>query len=151
MYSRFRAFEAAFFLAVALAFSVSSTHAQEIEYLGKPARNVPISAVVKAGKFVFVSGTPGYKDGKLAIGDFGAQMKQAMENIAAALNSAGADWSRVVKVTVMLVHAQDVDEMNRIYASYFDGGKYPARSTVILAGLATPDYLVEIEAEAITE
>jgi hypothetical protein len=34
---------------------------------------------VKVGSLVFVSGTPGFKDEKLASGDFSAQMKQAME------------------------------------------------------------------------
>jgi 2-iminobutanoate/2-iminopropanoate deaminase len=138
-------------LAAALILAASASRAEDIEHIGKPARNVPISAVVKTGKFVFVSGTPGHKDGKLAIGDFAAQMKQSMDNISAALKSAGTDWSRVVKVNVMLVHQSDVDEMNRIYATYFPDGKYPARSTAVFAGLATPDYLVEIECEAVTE
>jgi 2-iminobutanoate/2-iminopropanoate deaminase len=70
--------------------------AQQLEYFGKPVRGIPVSSVVKVGKLVFVSGTPGYKDGKLAIGDFPAQMKQVMENITAALKSAGTSWDRVV-------------------------------------------------------
>jgi len=38
-------------------------------------------------------------NGKLAVGDFSAQMKQVMDNLTNVLKSAGADWSRVVKTT----------------------------------------------------
>lgn len=100
---------------------------------------------------MFVSGTPAYKDGKLAMGDFSAQMKQVMENLTNTLRSAGASWDRVVKTNVLLIHSGDFDEMNRIYAAYFAGGRYPARTTAIAAGLPNPDFLLEIECEAVLE
>ena len=114
-------------------------------------RGIPVSSAVKLGKSVFVSGTPGYLDGKLAIGDFSAQMKQVMENIAATLKASGTGWERVVKTNVLLTRRADFDEMNRIYATYFPDGKYPARTTVIVTGLPSPDYLLEIDCEAILE
>jgi len=125
--------------------------AQQPDYIGKPVRGIPVSSAVKVGKFVFVSGTPGYKDGKLAIGDFSAQMKQAMENIAGTLKAAGTGWDRVVKTNVFLVRREDFDDMNRIYAAYFPDGKYPGRTTVVVAGLPSPDFLLEIECEAVLE
>jgi 2-iminobutanoate/2-iminopropanoate deaminase len=125
--------------------------AQQLEYIGKPVRGIPVSSAVKAGKFVFVSGTPGYKDGKIAIGDFPAQMKQVMDNIASTLKSAGTGFDRVVKTNVLLTRAGDFDDMNRIYATYFPDGKYPARTTVVVAGLPSPDFLLEIECEAVME
>jgi 2-iminobutanoate/2-iminopropanoate deaminase len=100
---------------------------------------------------IFVSGTPGYKDGKIAAGDFAAQIKQAMDNVADALKSAGAGWDRVVKTNVMLVRREDFGEMNRIYGGYFSEGKYPARTTTIVAGLPSADFLVEVEVEAVLE
>jgi 2-iminobutanoate/2-iminopropanoate deaminase len=129
----------------------SRSDAQQLEYFGKPVRGIPVSSVVKVGKLVYVSGTPGYKDGKLATGDFPAQMKQVMENIAGALKSAGTSWDRVVKTNVMLTRGGDFDDMNRIYATYFPDGKYPARTTVVVAGLPSPDFLLEIECEAVLE
>jgi 2-iminobutanoate/2-iminopropanoate deaminase len=124
---------------------------QQLEYFGRPVRNIPVSSVVKAGKMIFVSGTPGYKDGKIAVGDFAAQIKQAMDNVADALKSAGAGWERVVKTNVILVRRDDFGEMNRIYGSYFSEGKYPARTTTIVAGLPSADFLVEVEVEAVLE
>jgi 2-iminobutanoate/2-iminopropanoate deaminase len=126
--------------------------AEPLEYVGKPVRNIPVSNAVKIGKQVFVSGTPAYgSGGKVAIGDFDAQIKQVMDNIAATLKSAGADWSRVVKTTVFLTRSGDFAEMNRIYSSYFPDGKFPARTTATVAGLPSPDFLLEIECEAVLE
>ena len=57
---------------------------------GAPARTVPISAAVKVGNLIFVSGTtPFDRDGNIARGDFGAQMHQVMTNIKAILIPAG--------------------------------------------------------------
>ena len=75
-------------------------------------------------------------------------MQQVMDNLARILTAAGGDWSRVVKTNVFLVRAGDFAEMNRIYGSYFPQGQYPARTTVVVAGLPHPDFLVEIECEA---
>lgn len=131
----------------------SSTSAQDLEYFGKPVRTIPVSLAVKAANFVFVSGTPGYIyiDRKLAVGDFATQKKQAMANVSDALKSAGTGWDRVVKTNVILVPREDFAEMNSLYAGYFADGKYPARTTTIVAGLPSPDFLLEIECEAVLE
>jgi 2-iminobutanoate/2-iminopropanoate deaminase len=114
--------------------------------------NVPRAAAVRVGNLVFVSGTPGFDAaGKLAAGDFATQMKQAMDNVTAALKSAGAGWDRVGKVNVMLVRREDFADMNRIYAGYFPDGRYPARTTTVVSALPQPDFLVEIECEAVAE
>jgi 2-iminobutanoate/2-iminopropanoate deaminase len=60
-------------------------------------------------------------------------------------------WDRVVKVTVFLVRREDYKEMNRIYAAHFSPGKYPARTTAILPTLPNPDFLLEIDCEAVLE
>ncbi len=120
-----------------------------MEFIGKPVRGVPVSQAVKAGKFVFVSGTPAFDaNGKLAVGDFPAQMKQVMENITAVLKAAGTGWDRVVKTNILLMRSSDFAEMNHIYATYFPDGKFPARTTSVVAGLPHPDFLLEIECEA---
>jgi 2-iminobutanoate/2-iminopropanoate deaminase len=87
----------------------------------------------------------------LVIGDFATQLKQSMDNIAEQLKSAGTGWDRVVKTTVMLVRREDFGEMNRIYGDYFSEGKYPARTTTIVAGLPSPEFLVEVECEGVLE
>ena len=138
-------------LAAMLLVSVPAA-AEPLEYIGKPVRGIPVSKAVKVGKLVFVSGTPAFDNaGKLAVGDFPAQMKQVMDNMTAVLKEAGTGWDRVVKTNVLLMRGSDFTEMNRIYASYFPEGKHPARTTVVVSGLPHPDFLLEIECEAVLE
>ena len=123
-----------------------------LEYFGKSVRGVPVSPAVRVGKLLFVSGTPAFdKNGKLAVGDFPAQMKQVMENIAGILAASGTGWERVAKVSVFLTRQQDFAEMNRVYSTYFPSGHYPARTTVVVSALPHPDFLLEIECEALLE
>jgi enamine deaminase RidA (YjgF/YER057c/UK114 family) len=90
------------------------------------------------------------KNGKLAVGDFPAQMKQVMQTITDILKASGAGWDRVVKVNILLARREDFKEMNSIYSTYFPTGKYPARTTAIVS-LPHPDFLLEIECVAALE
>ncbi len=147
-----KASTAALVLLPAILSWTSQTRSESLEYIGKPVRGIPVSGAVKVGRSVLVSGMPAFDaNGKLAVGDFQAQMKQVMDNLTGVLKAAGADWSRVVKTNVLLTRASDFAEMNRIYGSYFPEGKYPARTTMIVAGLPHPDFLLEIECEAILD
>ena len=106
---------------------------------------VPLSQAVRTGNLVFVSGiTPFTKDLQVAKGDFGAQMRQVMDNIVHILAEAGTGLDNVVKATVVLTRISDFEEMNRIYREYFGEKDCPARIT-IEAPLAHPDFLLEIE------
>jgi 2-iminobutanoate/2-iminopropanoate deaminase len=123
-----------------------------LRYFGNSVRGVPLSLAVRAGNLVFVSGTPAFDaTGKLAVGDFPAQMKQAMENVTAVLKTTGTGWERVAKVNVILTRREDFRDMNRIYASYFPDGHYPARTTTVVSALPQPDFLLEIECEAVVD
>lgn len=55
---------------------------------------------------------------------------RVMANLKAILEEAGLGFSNVVKATIFLKNMDDFAVMNDIYASYFDGGNYPARETV---------------------
>jgi 2-iminobutanoate/2-iminopropanoate deaminase len=139
-------------MVAALLLLAANGRAEPLEYLGKPVRGIPVSSAVKVGKSLFVSGMPAFDSGgKLAVGDFSAQIKQVMDNLTRVLKEAGGDWNRVVKTNVFLMRASDFSEMNRIYGSYFDQGKFPARTTIIVSGLPHPDFLLEIECEAVLE
>ncbi|AMN42031.1 RidA family protein [Rhodoplanes sp. Z2-YC6860] len=114
--------------------------------------DVPLSLAVQAGRQIFVSGIPGFdSNGCVAAGDFAAQMTQAMENISRILAMAGAAWDCVTKVNVLLTRRQDFAVMNEVYARYFRNGLYPARTTAIVLGLPNPDFLVEIECQAVIQ
>ena len=64
-----------------------------------------------------------------------AQAQQSLNNIAAILAQAGLDRSAVVKTTVFLKDMNDFAAMNEVYAQFFEGPAYPARSAVEVARL----------------
>ena len=89
---------------------------------------VPLSNAVKVGSLLFVSGTtPFSNDGDIAKGDFEGQMRQVMENLRTILEEASSSLDRIAKCNVILVRISDFEAMNRIYRTYFEEGKYPAR------------------------
>ena len=113
-----------------------------------PRFKLPIAQAVRSGSLVFVSGiTPFALDRTLAVGDFPAQMHQAMRNVGAILAAAGSGFDRVVKCTVILARRDDWAAMNGIYETYFPPGRHPAR-TAFEAALPHPDFLVEVECVA---
>jgi len=112
----------------------------------------PLSPAMRAGNLLFVSGIPAYDaEGRLARGDFTAQMTQTMASTTGILETVGAGWDRVAKVNVLLTRREDFEEMNRIYAAHFPSGVYPARTTAIVQSLPRPNFLLEIECVAVLE
>ncbi len=75
------------------------------------------------------------------------QTERVMANLAAILDAAGTDFSKVVKTTVFLTDMADFQAMNEVYARAF-GAHRPARSTVAVAGLPKG---VRVEIEVVAE
>ena len=98
-------------------------------------------------RWLHVSGQVGVApDGSLAEGPE-AQMETAFRNILAILGSAGMGPHDLVKVTVFLTRSEDVG----LYRGVRDrmlAGATPASTLLIISALASPDWLVEIEAIA---
>jgi len=115
----------------------------------KPMPNPLASPGMKAGDFIFVTGQVGAVDdsGKPVVG-VEAQTRQTLKNMQKVLQAGGASMDDVVKTTVFLVNVNDFAAMNKAYVQYFNKEDKPARSTVIVAGLAKPDWVVEIESIA---
>ena len=101
------------------------------------------SASHRVGNLMFVSGQLGLEDGALVEG-VSAQTRQALVNLVAVLDDAGASLSDVAKCTVFMVDIEDFATFNGIYAEVF-GEHRPARSAIAVAALPLGG-LVEIEA-----
>jgi reactive intermediate/imine deaminase len=113
---------------------------------GAGGKALPFVKAVRAGDFVFVSGqVPMGADGEIVEGGIVEQTKLTIENVKAALATAGLDLSHVVKVTAWLADTRDFWSFNRVYAEYF-GAALPARSCVRADMMV--DCKVEIEAIA---
>ena len=111
------------------------TAKQKIESKAAPAAIGPYSQAVRAGDTIYISGMLGADpvSGALAEG-VEAQAEQALRNLEAVLNAAGATTVAVVKTTVFLTDMGDFAAVNAIYARHFPA-PYPARSCVQVAAL----------------
>jgi 2-iminobutanoate/2-iminopropanoate deaminase len=111
----------------------------------------PLSAVVRAGDLVFVSGQLGFTQGsrELVSGGVGPETQAALEGLAANLAKAGLGMEDVVKCTVFLADIGDFQTMNGVYAKSFPKDP-PARSTIAAAGLVLKAK-VEVECIAVTK
>jgi len=83
-------------------------------------------------------------------GDMRAQTRQALNNVKAALSRFGAAMDDVVKVTVYVTDLSRFNEIHEVRREFFQRGKYPASTLVKVAGLVREDYMIEIEAVAMT-
>ena len=93
----------------------------------------PYSPAVRAGDFLFVSGQPGIdpSTGSVPPGGFEAEARQAFVNLRTVIEAAGASLERVVRTTVFLVSAEDVPEMNQLFAEFFPSAP-PVRSAPLV-------------------
>ena len=90
----------------------------------------PLSPAVRAGDFVFVSGTVPTNDaGEVVQGGIEAQTRQVFKRLEEALALGGCTLADVAKVSVWLNDARDFGSFNRVYMECF-GDHRPARSTV---------------------
>jgi reactive intermediate/imine deaminase len=92
---------------------------------------------VRAGDFVFVSGTLGTRPGTMELveGGTGPETRQTLRHIETILKACGAALRDLVKVNVFLADMATFGEMNEAYLSVM-GEAPPARITVGRADLA---------------
>jgi enamine deaminase RidA (YjgF/YER057c/UK114 family) len=110
---------------------------------------VGFSRAVRAGNHVYVSGTVAWgPDGMLVAGDAYFQARQCIANIETALRGAGASLRDVVRTRIYVVDMRQQDLVSRAHREAF-GNILPAASLVEVSRLATPEMLVEIEADAV--
>ena len=111
----------------------------------------PYSQAIRAGGFVFTAGQLGIdpRSGNLAGEGVAEQAEQALANLAAILEAAGSDLSRVVKTTVFLAEIDEWPVVNEVYARHVPE-PFPARSAFAVKALPR-GARVEIEAVATVE
>jgi enamine deaminase RidA (YjgF/YER057c/UK114 family) len=110
---------------------------------------VGYSRVIRAGDLVVVAGTTALMpDGVIAgIGDPYLQARQTIENISSALARVGGTLADVIRTRVFLIDTGHFDGFARAHGEAFRDIR-PVNTTVVVAELADPRMLIEIEVDA---
>jgi enamine deaminase RidA (YjgF/YER057c/UK114 family) len=110
---------------------------------------VGYSRVLVHGDMAWVSGTTATVDGKVVHpGDAGAQMRQALANLRAALENAGFSLTDVVRTRMFVTDISRWREIGEAHGEVFADIR-PATAMVQVVALIDPEMLVEIEADAV--
>jgi len=111
---------------------------------------IGIARAVRAGSMITVSGTaPIGNNGKtVGIEDPEIQAKRCLQIIQEALAGLGATLSDVVRTRIYLTRIQDWEKISRVHGELFSAIR-PACTVVQVVRFIDPDWLVEIEADAV--
>ena len=82
---------------------------------------------MRAGDWLITSGQIGLHEGKLVMGGVVDELRQALANMKALIESEGATIEHITKTTVFMRHMRDFDLVNHEYVAFF-GDHRPARS-----------------------
>lgn len=124
------------------------------EGLSRPGAYTPV-VTARGGKTIWISGqVPQDAAGQLVgPGDLLAQIGQVYRNLELALAGAGATFSDVVKINVYIVDFKPEyrDLHNQVRSRHVSKDNPPASTLIGVQALAREDFLVEIEAIAVTD
>ena len=108
-------------------------------------------AMVTGGAIVFVAGQVALDKSGNVVGrnDFGAQVQQVFENLKAAVEAAGGDFSDVIKLNSYFLDLSHLSKFREVRDKYVNLENPPVSTAIQVPGLFRPEFLVEIEAVAI--
>jgi len=106
--------------------------------------------VVRAGNTLYLRGQVGTDfDGNLiGFNDPKAQTEQAMKNVKQLLEEAGSCLDHVCKITIYLTSREIREVVYRTVGKWLKG-VFPVSTGVIVAGLAKPEWLLEVDVIAV--
>jgi enamine deaminase RidA (YjgF/YER057c/UK114 family) len=110
------------------------------------------SHVAKVGKTLYIAGQVA-RDvrGKLVgKGDMEAQARQVYTNLKNILEEAGGGLRNIVKTTTILTHYGNIEGYRKIRNEFF-GDIMPPNTLLIIESLASPDFMIEVEAIAVLD
>ena len=109
-----------------------------------------LAMVVRAGRHIFLRGQTGMDlDGSFhGVGDAAAQAENAMRCAKILLEEAGSALDHVCKVTIYITDRAYREPVYQVVGRWLKG-VYPVSTGLIVNGLAKPEYLMEIDVDAV--
>ena len=127
-----------------------SVEHHDVKGLGAPLSDYTSIVGVRGGRVLFVSGKgPADAHGNTVSNDIETQIRQAMTNMESALAASGAALENVVKVNAYFTRKECFPIWRGVRREKFPRN-FPASTAVLVPGLAIDDWMVEIEAYAVT-
>lgn len=130
-------------------------------YLNPPglfnSRQYGFSQVVTAtgGTSVYVSGQVGWNEWEQieAPQDLFLQTRRAFQNLAIAMQAAGGSLDDIVSLRLYIVgeHIHQAGGVRKALLEFFDPDRQPASTWIGVPALASPDFLIEVEAVAVID
>ena len=121
---------------------------KEIIQVDTKTANPNLSPATRFGNLVFVSGQTGRHPVTGELGkDIREQTRNILERIKLILAAAGTSLDNVLTATTYITRREDLAAYNEEYGKYFPTGK-PARTTVTVASLNSPELVIEITVTA---
>lgn len=110
---------------------------------------ISMATLTHSSKLLHVSGQVAQDASGNTVGgnDIEKQTQQVLENIKALVEEQGGTLSDLCKITIFLTSRDHLKTVMDVRRRYFTA-PYPATSAVIVAGLANPEWMIEIEALA---
>ena len=114
--------------------------------------SIGFSRAVRVGNLISISGTaPIGSDRKtVSPGNPSAQARRCLEIIQAALEEAGSSLSDVIRTRVFMTNIDDWEKVGEVHGEFFRDVR-PASTIVQVSRFIDPDWLVEIEADAVID
>jgi len=105
---------------------------------------------VRAGNTIYVRGQVGtdFEGNLVGPGDPRAQAEQAMKNVEQLLVEAGSDLSHIVKTTTYITDPRFREPVYQVVGRWLRG-VFPISTGLVVAGLAQPEWLMEIDVIAV--
>jgi len=113
---------------------------------------VGYSRAVRIGNWIAVAGTTAADENTqpVGVGDPYAQTIYVLRKIERALQQAGAELTNVIRTRIFITDLAHWPEIARGHGEIFHAIR-PAATMVVVKALINPNYLVEIEADAVLE
>jgi enamine deaminase RidA (YjgF/YER057c/UK114 family) len=111
-----------------------------------------ISRGVRAGRVIAIAGTaPLGPDRKtVAVGDAAAQARRCFEIVQTALEQLGASLNDVTRTRILLTRIEDWEAVATVHGEFFKDVR-PANTVMQVVRFIDPDWLVEVEADAVID
>ncbi|MFL6212665.1 MAG: RidA family protein [Blastocatellia bacterium] len=113
---------------------------------------IGISRGVRTGRIIAIAGTApiGPDRQTVAVGNAAAQARRCFEIVQAALEQLGASLNDVTRTRILLTRIEDWEAVALVHGEFFKDVR-PANTIMQVVRFIDPDWLVEIEADAVID